>query len=719
MLAGIVLGFCALGLAGTATAAAPGWWNYNRPAQYTTVKSNVYVTMPDGTPIHCVLAQPAKDGGAVRGRFPALMEEYLPYGGLTATNDLPGDDFWADHGYVGMSCDIRGTGLSGGVWEGLLSTQENRDNYNLLEWMRKQPWSNGRLGQMGGSYGGMTTMRVASLHPPGLLAISPLSSEYDIYMENIYPGGIKGNPLTLDDWPLATELLSGGRELAAETEAQYLQHPRWDSFWQQIAVSTKWNQIKMPILGIGGWQDETVIDGAPVNWAGLDATGNQQNYLIVGPWFHASTGPPYEMPAAGPSTPTTSAPTLAQLAWFDHWVMGLRTAPLPSSPVTVFEEPTGVLVEGVYPNQTPTQLPAGQDSGRGWQDYSSWPPPGIRDISFDLTRDNTLALAPGPAAKESYTTYPTDAGSTSPGGQVGSSSQTLVFNTARLKQDLAVVGSVVVHLRASLSYTDGNFKAQLYDTAPDGSATFVKEGYLKASHRFSQERAVPVAPGSLTDFSIQLFPIDWRFGKGERLRLMIYGGESTELAPEPVPVTTTVSLGAGGSILSLPILGVAPGCPAATGRLSGKTLGLVTLGMTRAQARSEYAVSSNRGKRYEDFFCLTPIGVRVGYASPALLKTLPRAERKKYAGRVVWASTSSRFYEVHDVRPGATLAAARRHLRLTVPFHIGLNFWYLAPNGASTAVLKARHGIVEEIGIADKALTQHRRARLALLKSFS
>jgi hypothetical protein len=56
---------------------------------------------------------------------------------------------------------------------------------------------------------------------------------------------------------------------------------------------------------------------------------------------------------------------------------------------------------------------------------------------------------------------------------------------------------------------------------------------------------------------------------------------------------------------------------------------------------------------------------------------------------------------------------------LTAPFHIGLNFWYLAPNGASTAVLKARHGIVQEIGIADKALTQHRRARSALLKSFS
>jgi hypothetical protein len=723
-----VLGFVwALGLAATANAAAPAWWSYNRPADYTTVKSNVYVTMPDGTPIHCVQAQPAKNGVAVPGRFPALMEEYLPYGGLTASNDLPGDDFWADHGYVGMSCDIRGTGLSGGVWEGLLSAQENRDNYDLLEWMRKQPWSNGRLGQMGGSYGGMTTMRVASLRPPGLLAISPLSAEYDIYMENIYPGGIKGNPLTLDDWPLATELLSGGRELAAETEAQYLQHPLWDSFWQQVAVSTKWNQIKLPILGIGGWQDETVIDGAPVNWAGLNAAGNRQNYLIVGPWAHASTGPLYAMPGPPAANSLSSAPTLAQLAWFDHWVMGLGSAPLPASPVTMFEEPTGVLVEGVYPNQTPTQLPAGQNSGRGWQNYSSWPPPGIRDISFALTRDNTLALAPGPAATESYTTYPTDAGSTSPGGQVGPSSQTLVFSTAALKQDLAVAGSIVVHLRASLSYTDGNFKALLYDVAPDGSATFVKEGYLKASHRFSQERAVPVDPGSLTDFSIQLFPIDWRFGKGERLRLLIYGGESTELAPEPVPVTTTLSLGAGGSTVSLPILGDAQAnttapprssCPTPSGRLAGIALGPVRLGMTRAQARRAFSDSSARKHRYMDFFCLTPNGIRVGYASTRLKLELSRNEWQQVQGTVVIASTANPLYALRGVHAGMSLAAAGHMLAVGRPFHVGSNDWYLTPGRQVRGVLKVRRGTIEEIGIADGRLTRTRKAAASFLRTF-
>ena len=47
----------------------------------------------------------------------------------------------------------------------------------------------------------------------------------------------------------------------------------------------------------------------------------------------------------------------------------------------------------------------------------------------------------------------------------------------------------------------------------------------------------------------------------------------------------------------------------------------------RAQAVHAFAHSSNRGKKYEDFFCLTPRGVRVGIASPKLVKTLPKSER--------------------------------------------------------------------------------------------
>ena len=49
---------------------------------------------------------------------------------------------------------------------------------------------------------------------------------------------------------------------------------------------------------------------------------------------------------------------------------------------------------------------------------------------------------------------------------------------------------------------------------------------------------------------------------------------------------------------------------------------------------------------------------------------------------------------------------------------IGLNDWYLARERAVTAIVKARAGIVEEIGIADTQLTQGRTAQRTLLSSF-
>jgi hypothetical protein len=162
-----------------------------------------------------------------------------------------------------------------------------------------------------------------------------------------------------------------------------------------------------------------------------------------------------------------------------------------------------------------------------------------------------------------------------------------------------------------------------------------------------------------------------------------------------------------------------PRCPLATGRLGGTRLGLLRLGMTRAQARRAYRHSSNRGRRYEDFFCLTPNGVRVGYASPKLLRSIARRLRRRYRGRVVWASTANDYYAVHGVVPGSSLRAARHRLHLSRAYHVGRNFWYFAPNGSSRALLKVRRGEVQEIGIATKRLTGTRRAQRAFVRSFS
>ena len=153
------------------------------------------------------------------------------------------------------------------------------------------------------------------------------------------------------------------------------------------------------------------------------------------------------------------------------------------------------------------------------------------------------------------------------------------------------------------------------------------------------------------------------------------------------------------------------GCPPATGDVSGTKLGLLKLGMTRSQARHAYRKSTTRGQKYKDFFCLTPRGMRDGYGSPK--------EPKKYRDRVIWISTSSAYYTVHGIRVGATIPNTESILKLTGPYIVGKNTWYFTRNGTSNAIFKVRHGLIQEIGIAQKGLTTGKKAQRRFLTSFS
>jgi FG-GAP repeat len=246
----------------------------------------------------------------------------------------------------------------------------------------------------------------------------------------------------------------------------------------------------------------------------------------------------------------------------------------------------------------------------------------------------------------------------------------------------------------------------------------VVTGTAKTGHRLSCSK------GSWTN-SPTSFVYQWSVG-GTPIAGATSSTYVVQSIDEQLPITCSVvasnAKGASTPALSRGVtvpVPVVPHCPRASGRLRGTKLGLVRLGMTRAQARRAFTHSSNRGRKYEDFFCLTPIGIRVGYASPKLLGTLPSSERSKYRGRVVWASTSSLYYTVHGIRRGATVKAARKRLKLKGPFRVGRNDWYVAPNGASMAVLKVRRKLIEEVGIGVRALLGSSSADSKFLRSFS
>jgi beta-glucosidase len=160
-------------------------------------------------------------------------------------------------------------------------------------------------------------------------------------------------------------------------------------------------------------------------------------------------------------------------------------------------------------------------------------------------------------------------------------------------------------------------------------------------------------------------------------------------------------------------------CARAGKSLTAHSLEGLRLGITRHAARRLFGKLALRGRRSMDFFCSGPQRIRAGYPSARLLRTLPAAARRRVRGRVVLILTASKRFSLRGIHPGARVAAAARRMRLTGPFVIGANDWYLLTSGSRRGVLKVRHGVVQEIGIADPSLTRTHHRDAIFLRSFS
>jgi hypothetical protein len=158
------------------------------------------------------------------------------------------------------------------------------------------------------------------------------------------------------------------------------------------------------------------------------------------------------------------------------------------------------------------------------------------------------------------------------------------------------------------------------------------------------------------------------------------------------------------------------GCQPATGRLTGTRLGPFHLGISRARSHKILKRFSARGRRWQDFYCLSPRGLRAGYTPTSILNRLPARYRKRYLDATILLSTADHRYALHGVHPDTrfTPEIARR-LGIGRPYAIGANTWYLDNNGPSHGIIKVHHGLVEEVGIIDKRLTGTFRSTLRLL----
>src|SRR5260370_12027869 len=84
--------------------------------------------------------------------------------------------YFARHGYVYVLVDVRGRGNSGGAFEPFI--HEGKDGYDVVEWLARQPWCNGKVAMWGGSYAGFDQWTVAKELPPHLATIVPAAAAH-------------------------------------------------------------------------------------------------------------------------------------------------------------------------------------------------------------------------------------------------------------------------------------------------------------------------------------------------------------------------------------------------------------------------------------------------------------------------------------------------------------------------------------------------------------
>jgi uncharacterized protein len=536
------------------------------PAFPGVVCEEVQVPMRDGTLLTTTVYLPS-----ATGRYPVIMQRD-PYGRAFGDGCFLGLSVgvagFAQQGYVGIDQQVRGTYTSQGIFTPIF--QEANDGYDAIEWAGVQPWSSGKVGMTSASYLGIVQWQAAPLRPPHLAAIAPsiMDSDYhdgvayvngvfSLWLNESWPAGyivpdqmfragqsatqvaawnalVNANLFTNWVWELP---LSGFPEFQQFAPFYYdwVAHPNYDAYWAQVDTSTRYPDIIVPALVIGDWYDPFQV-GTVQNFKGMRRMGGslvarQGTRLVMGAYGHSGDS---GTPTFGNDTPDPSI----QMRFYDHYLKGLNNG---------FENDPIVHLYVLVP-------PNSGDTGSGfWITGNDFPLPGTRIEKFFLhsgghanTRlgDGTLTgdrdgtdWRHGEAADhfvyDPDNPVPTVGGNMCCNGvllRAGALDQltvelrddVLVYTSARLAHDLAVIGTVNATFWAKTSARDTDFTVKLVDVHPDGLTHNVLDRIVRA--RFRKSSRLPpelIEPGRPYEYTLELGNTATILREGHQIRVEI------------------------------------------------------------------------------------------------------------------------------------------------------------------------------------------------------
>jgi len=494
---------------------------------------DIAVPMRDGVRLSANVFRPEPPG-----RYPTILVR-TPYG--KGAGISPNYAPFVARGYAVVVQDVRGRYASEGLFRPL--EEEPADGDDTLNWIARQPWSDGKIGMLGGSYLGIVQWKVAALNNPHLKAIFPSVSGCDDYRDRFYsPGGamklgqrllwMSENmraPRFHPDFgkfvlhlPLRTaDVAATGQTSSMFQEA--VRHPAYDAFWKSISVREQLDKIRVPVFSVGGWFDNFVESD-------LDAyerlrKNSGVDRILIGPWPHNKEA---KLDGVDFGTDSHVALNGIQMQWFDQFLKGKDTPLLSQLPVRVF-------VMGA----------------NRWRDAREWPLPARQERFYLASRGhaNTRAgdgslrrRAPADEAAQAgavdrFVFDPQDPVPTVGGAAccnpkvfpwgpkdqraVEQRRDVLVYTTAPLRKDVEVVGPVRVVLYAVTSARDTDFTAKLVDVFPDGRARNLTDGILRLRYRKSLEKPELARPGEICKLTIDAGVTGNVFQKGHRIRMEI------------------------------------------------------------------------------------------------------------------------------------------------------------------------------------------------------
>lgn len=518
---------------------------YRTAPQRVEVIEHTRIPLADGTELAARIWLPAS---AQDVPVPAVLE-YLPYrkNDMTAARDLTIHPEFAQAGYASIRVDIRGTGDSTGVMTDEYSETELSDGIEVLAWIGRQDWSNGKVGVIGKSWGGFNGLQLAALQPPELAAIITICSTDDRYADDVhYNGGaIVGDQMlswASTMWAYSARpqdpaiMGEGWREdwkkridgMPVNIE-DWLTHQRRDDYWKHASVCEDPAAIQVPVLAVGG-----LLDEYRTTLFRLMETMTAPVHALLGPWAH--NYPHQAMP--GPAIDFIAE----SIRWWDHWMQGADNG--------VDSQPQ---VRAYLPESTPVGSDHSTRPGR-WVAEQSWPSPAVTPTSH--------------TAAEAVVAGPTTLSSTAPIGYTGGSwlqfgepagqaldqapddalSWTATWDA--LEAPLDILGTPQATLTLNSTTDRGVIAVRLCDVSPDGESRLVTMGLFNLTHHASHEHPEPLTPGEDVTVSFPLLSTAHRFAPGHRVRMSVSASFWPLLWPSPRQTDLTV---VGDPALEIPV----------------------------------------------------------------------------------------------------------------------------------------------------------------------